>query len=219
MSNDRYTLHHGLFTTLGILLIVGATFRSCMPKTSATNYTQPSQSLPQQTQQPTEVPAAPRPRPKPQVAQELADPIPSALPAPLPAPLRCLDPEIKGDFQLQACECKHDNQNFIQCVWFIKNINSRDPIRFWVSDAHVTDNESRENINVPTTWSTDGGFGFCQNGNSADLIYDDWTRFCVRFRDSNPDLKTINARIDFQTGNGLNHFPYEFREIPVRQSP
>jgi len=152
-----------------------------------------------------------------QTAPAPADPIPSAAPPPRQASLRCLDPEVTGDFQLQACECKHDNGNFIQCVWFIKNINHRDPIKLWAEDAHVTDNQSRDNFSFNSNWSSDGsGFGFCQNGSAASLMYNDWTRFCLRFRDSNPDLKTLNARIDFRFDANFNHLPYEFREIPVR---
>jgi len=144
---------------------------------------------------------------------------PSQTPAPTHAPARplsCFSPTSGKDsdyYDVQLCECTRPRtSDRVSCSGFITNARSRDSQRLWVSDSLATDNDEGIATQVFTFY---GDFGFCGTGSSADLAPGTRTRFCLRFRNTNPNVTTFDFTVRFQTGDGATHPTYNFARIPV----
>jgi hypothetical protein len=173
------------------------------------------------------VPVREVPSPGAKTAQEAGAPIlaaPSAAPATAPIrmparPLSCFSPTSGKDgdyFDVQLCECTRPQMSdHVSCSGFVTNTR-RDPQKLWALDSLATDNDEGTAFEIPSTYSTSGGFGFCGTRTGADLAPDTRTKFCLWFRDSNPNVATLNFTVKFLRDDDNAVSPtYYFTKIPV----
>jgi hypothetical protein len=145
---------------------------------------------------------------------------PSPTPPPKPTrPLSCFSPASGKDgdyFDVQLCECTRPQMSdHVSCSGFVTNTR-RDPRKLWVLDSLATDNDEGTAFEISSTYSTSGGFGFCGTRTWADLAPDTRTKFCLWFRDSNPNVATLNFTVKFLRDDDNAVSPtYYFTKIPV----
>jgi hypothetical protein len=148
-----------------------------------------------------------------------------AAPAPAPThtparPLNCFSPTSGKDgdyFDVQLCECtRPQTSDHVSCSGFVTNTR-RDSKGLWAADSLATDNDEGTAFQIPSNFWVDGGFGFCgNNGNVADLAPDTRTKFCMWFRDSNPNVATFNFTVKFHRDEDNAVWPtYYFTKIPL----
>jgi hypothetical protein len=158
-------------------------------------------------------------------AEALTLAAPSPAPAPTPThqparPLSCFSPTSGKDgdyFDLQLCECTRPQMSdHVSCSGFVTNTR-RDSKKLWAADSVATDNDEGSAFQIPSNFWVNGGFGFCgNNGNVADLAPDTRTKFCMWFRDSNPNVTTFNFTVKFHRDDDNAVWPtYYFTKIPI----
>jgi hypothetical protein len=212
MSNDRYTLHHGFFTSLGILLIVGATFRSCVPSSARTAYVSPPP-----TQPVTQVPTAPisrKAKPDPEAATEVQ--LPKGETPPEPVKKYVLTPvspttDTAGlGYNISVKQCYRAGEH-IECWGLMTNsTDAAERPRLWGGTAFDDEGNSVSLDYV-------GCFAFSTGSDVQRLLPGIPAKFFIKINDPHLNAKMLALDVHLQWSDyGARDEHLMFKDIPVQ---